>query len=242
MNRRTLFLSVLLLLCSLLAPLPEAEAGPDPKALAEEIARELGKKFRPDQLTVTTDGSTAYVEARGAWIDKIRIDSLRLEATLKPERTPVSGDADALAGLIASSVGELTLLEKDVNGYFAKNEESGFTGLHFDFTPSGFQAKGVYSATFLFTFRIRLAATGVLALRPEGIILDQVAMFVEGLKQPDSFTARVVSSVNPLLEFRDIPFPVTFKRLTMTEAEVTLTGGPKRLDQGATAVWKRPQP
>ena len=242
MTRRTLILTALFALCALLSPLSRAEAGPDPRALAEEIARELGKKFQPDQIVVTTDGATAYVEARGAWIDKIRIDSLKLEAALKPERAPVSGDADALAGLIASSVGELTLLEKDVNGYFAKNEESGFTGLHFDFTPKGFQAKGVYTASFLFTFRIRLAATGVLALRPEGIILDQVAMFVEGLKQPDSFTARVVSSVNPLLEFRDIPFPVTFKRLTMTDSEVTLTGGPKRLDQGATAVWKRPQP
>ncbi|MDL2263468.1 DUF2993 domain-containing protein [Synergistaceae bacterium OttesenSCG-928-I11] len=205
--------------------------------MARHIASLLGEKFSPESVTVTVRESRAYAEMKGAVLSRIRIDTMRLDALLTNRDQPLSDDVDSLASLIGYSRGELVLLERDVNAYFDDNDTRGFSNLVFDFKPEGFRADGVFSATFLFTLRIRLAATGVLGLGSDGVYLENVKIYTESIKQPDMLTNQVLSRVNPLIEWSDIPFKVEFKEIAMDDEAARMTGDPQPLE-GATHVWR----
>ena len=160
--------------------------------VANHVADLLYDKFKPEGLFVTVRDSRAYAEMKGAVISDIRIDTMRLDALLVNLDKPLVNDVDSLASLIGFSRGELVLAEKDVNDFFKKNDTKGFSKLVFDFTPKGFLAKGIFSADFIVTFRIRLAATGFLALKSDGVHLDKTSIFVENIKQPYSDRKSVV--------------------------------------------------
>ena len=233
------FLATIFVLLVLALPCWAAPAAPTDSEIASHMAKLLGEEFKPDSVTVTVKESISYAEMKGAVISKIRIDTMRLEALLTGRDKPLTNDARALASLIGFSRGEIVLTEKDVNAYFAVNEQSGFTNLKFDFTPKGFRADGLFSADFIVKFRIRLAATGVLALRPDGVYLDKVAIFVENMKQPEILTSQIISRVNPLLEWKSIPFKVEFKKISMDDTAARMTGNPKKFEGGSTNTWKK---
>jgi hypothetical protein len=216
---------------------PPAYAGFTDSEMASHMANLLGEKFSPESLSVTVKDSSAYAEMRGVVLSGIRIDSMRLSALLANRDAALSDDVDSLASLIGYSKGELILLEDDVNAYFDQNEQRGFSKLHFDFSPSGFKANGVFSAEFIFTLRIRLEARGILELKRDGVYLGNVSVYVEKIKQPDSLTKQIVSRVNPLLEFGDIPFSVKFDTLTMSDSSAEMSGSPEKFAGGSTAVW-----
>ena len=73
-------------------------------------------------------------------------------------------------------------------------------------------------------------------MKSDGVHLDKTSIFVENIKQPDSLTERIVNRINPLLEWRDIPFKVEFSKITMDEEATRMTGHPKKLEAGFTAV------
>lgn len=216
-----------------------AFALPSDAEMAQHVANLLGEKFKPESVTVTVKESRAYAEMKGSVLSKIRIDTMRLDALLTNRDKPLVNDVNSLSSLIGFSRGEIILLEKDVNAYFDNNDTKGFSHLVFDFTPQGFKANGVFSADFLFTLRIRLAATGNLALKSDGVYLDNVAIYVENLKQPASLTNQIISRVNPLIEWRDIPFKVEFKTVTMDDRSARMTGSPQKVTGGSSATWKR---
>lgn len=238
--KRHLMAIVPLILIFVLAASPAFAAIGANRSIAEDIAKLLAEKFNPESVSVTVLDSHAYAEMRGAILSKIRVDTMRLEAVLNDVPKSVSGDANSLARYIALSKGEIALAERDVNDYFAKNEKGGFSKLAFDFTDKGFKASGKYTGTFLITLTIRLDAMGVLALKRDGVYLHNVSIFVEKIRQPQTLTDQIIKRVNPLVEFKEIPFPVTFKKITMNDTEAKMTGYPQKFSGGVTAVWKRP--
>jgi hypothetical protein len=189
-------------------------------------------------VTVTVRESRAFAEMRGAVLSRIRIDTMRLDALLTNLDQPLSEDAESLASLIGYSRGEIVLLERDVNDYFSANDTRGFSNLVFNFKPGGFRAEGIFSATFLFTIRIRLAAAGILSLGSDGVYLDDVNIYTEGVKQPDMLTNQVLSRVNPLIEWSSIPFKVQFREISMDDDAARMTGYPKPLE-GAAYIWEK---
>ncbi|GHV27366.1 hypothetical protein FACS1894167_02260 [Synergistales bacterium] len=220
------------------APLRAGEHISD-EVVARKVASLLGKEFTPERITVTVLDSRLYAEMTGGVISDIRIDSMKIEALISNRESVLSDDAEALASLIGYSKGEMVMLEKDVNEYFAKNESGGFSKLVFDFLPGSFKAEGLFSADFLFKLRIRLAANGTLGLASDGINLSGVAIFIEGVKQPSFITEQIVSGVNPLIAWRDIPFKVEFKTVTIEDTRAVMSGNPKKFPGGSTAVWKK---
>ncbi|MDR1515055.1 MAG: DUF2993 domain-containing protein [Synergistaceae bacterium] len=220
-------------------PASQAYTGVSDADMAGRVASLLGESFSPDSLFVTVKESRAYAEMNGVVMSGIRIDAMRLNALLTNRDAALSGDVDALASLIGYSRGEIVLLEEDVNAYFATNEQSGFSNLRFDFSPSGFTARGVFSAEFIFTLRIRLAAKGVLGLGRDGVYLENTAIYVENVKQPDALTQQIISRVNPLLEFSDIPFKVVFDTVTMDDTSAKMSGSPAKITGGSTVEWKK---
>jgi hypothetical protein len=211
----------------------------DDEWMAGHIANLLGAGFSPESVTVTVRESRAYAEMRGAVLSGIRIDMMKLDALITRDRLALSDDVKSLASLIGYSRGEIVLLERDVNAYFDNNDTRGFSNLAFDFRPSGFKADGLFTASFVVTLRIRLSAEGVLALQSDGVCLDGVSIFVEGLRQPDVLTRQVLSRVNPLVAWDSIPFKVEFRAVSMDDDSAVMTGYPKRIEGGAAAEWRR---
>jgi hypothetical protein len=231
----TIFAALVLFSLSFVFHSASAEAS-DQK-MAERIASLLGEKFSPESLVVTVKESRAFAEMTGAVLSGIRIDVMRLDALLAGGDALAVEDVDSLASLIGYSKGEIVLLEKDVNSYFDNNDTKGFSNLKFDFTPGGFKADGIFSADFIFRLRIQLSAKGVLALESDGLYLDGVSIYVEKVKQPSALTNQIVSRVNPLLEWSDIPFKVEFKTVTMDDDAAVMTGNPQKIENGGRASW-----
>lgn len=233
------FAALCVLFCSFTAG---AEAAGEAQK-AREMGQRLVELFTPESISVTISagGGFAWVEAKGAVIDKIRVEDLKLRAMIKNDGEKFDmNDKDALAKQILMSRGELTLLEKDVNKLFSGDiETKGFSNLVFDFKPDGFTAQGVFTAQFLFTIRIRLRAQGHLALQPDGIYIEDVRIYTEGVQTPDGLVKMVTDRINPLLSFAKIPFPTEFKTVTMTDNAAILTGNPEKFEGGQTWRWKK---
>lgn len=237
------FSSLLLAAAVFAAFTQPVSAGEREKALAAEIGSALVSQLSPDSVSVVVsgEGTQAWVEVKGAMISKTRMESMKLRATLKnvPE-DGAAGYGSRLSEFIASSYGEAALAESDVNDYFSSGADSGgFSNLRFDFRPEGFAASGVYKAEFLFNLQIALDADGILGLREDGVYLENVSVAVQGVKQPDNVTQLIIGKINPLLSFKDIPFPVEFSRITMSASHVVMTSDPKPLTDGERWSWHK---
>jgi len=237
--KKYVFLILSLLLASCSSNL-SAEAALQ-NALPEAMGKNITSVFRPESAAVTVKGQTAWIEINGGTIDGIRIDKMKLLAVLQEVSTP-DGSTDSasyLAQMIKSSKGEVVLAEKDVNDYFNKNENpEGFSELQFDFKKEGFTASGKFRTRIIIDIELPISAKGMLGLRNDGVYLENTDIKVEGMSQPEVLTNMIVSKLNPLLEFKAIPFPVTFEKITMTEKAAIMTGEPKEFKGGDTWKWK----
>ena len=238
--KKYMFLILSLLFTSCTMNLPAHAALQN--ALPETIGKNIAAVFRPESAAVTVKGQTAWIEINGGIIDGIRIEKMKLLAILQDVSTP-DGSTDStsyLAQMIKSSKGEVVLAEKDVNDYFNKNENpEGFSDLRFDFKREGFTASGKFRTRIIIDIELPISAKGVLGLRNDGVYLENTVIKVEGMSQPEVLTNMILSKLNPLLEFKDIPFPVTFKKINMTEKAAIMTGEPKEFKGGDTWKWKK---
>ena len=205
--------------------------------MALKLAGKLGAEFAPESMFVRVDGIRAFAEARGIYLSGVRIDRLQIEAILTDSDVPEGGDVGSLASIIGYSWGEVELLASDINDYFSAHETRGFSGLAVRFNPGGFAAEGVFTKSLLFTFRIKLAATGKLGLRPDGVYIEEPAIYVENLRQPGFLVSEIMERANPLIKWSDIPFKVVFRDINVTDHSAVMTGGPRCFSSGAEAVW-----
>jgi hypothetical protein len=210
--------------------------------LPGSIGRNIAAEFKPESAAVRVKGRTAWIEINGGTIDGIRIDKMKLLAVLH-EVSTVDGSVDSasyLTHMIKSSIGEVVLAEKDVNDYFKKNENpEGFSELQFDFKKEGFSASGKFRTKIIVDMELPISAKGVLGLHDDGVYLENTVIKVEGMSQPEFLTNMIVSKLNPLLEFKDIPFPVTFEKIIMTDKAAIMTGEPKEIKDGETYKWEK---
>ena len=221
----------------------KAYAGAAEMDTARKIGEALKNEFTPDHVSVTVaeGGRRAWAECDGAHISGIKIKAIKIDAAIDPEAVKNAGTGEEIMGGIKSSKGEITLAESDVNEYFANGGgASGFSGLAFDFTPKGYTAKGRFEAELLvLKINLNLKAEGKLSLKSDGVYLSDTVIYAEGARQSDTITELVTDRVNPLLSFSEIPFPVEFSRLSMTEDTVTMSGNPEKAGRGERWSWKK---
>ena len=208
--------------------------------IEEEVGKLLVEEFDPEKITVqaTGGGSFLYAKATGIVIEGVRIESVSLYAMMKePPKDLDEKDKYKLADLILYSRGEVVLLEKDFADYTSKEigDIKGFKDLECDFSKDGIKVSGVYKATFLFTFNIRLEAISKLAFDEKGLYLTETALYVAGVRQPDYITAQLLDRINPLIERERIPFPVRITTIDFQDDRIVITGNPQRLKNAN--VW-----
>lgn len=221
----------------------EVSAGTAEADAARKIGEALRNEFSPDRVSVTVsnDGKRAWAECAGAVISGIKIKEIKLDAAIDPEAMKSAETGEEIISCIESSKGEITLAERDVNEYFASGEAaSGFSGLAFDFTPKGYKAKGRFEAELLvLKLDLDLKAEGKLGLKSDGVYLEDTVIYAEGARQSDTITELVTDRVNPLLSFSEIPFPVEFSRIRMTNDAVTMSGNPGKAKRGESWSWEK---
>ena len=214
--------------------------------MPEAIGKNIVAEFRPEAAVIKVKNKTAWIEMTGGVIDGIRIEKMKLlaelEETIVPNENGSESSKSSLAKMIRSSKGEVVLAEKDVNDYFKKNENpDGFSNLQFDFTPAGFTATGNFITKIIIDLDLPIFAKGILGLHDNGVYLDKTSITVKGINQPDALTNLLLSKINPLLEFKDIPFPVAFEKIKMTEKAAVMTGEPREFKGGVRWEWNKPQ-
>ena len=212
--------------------------------ISEIIGKNIVAEFHPETAVIKVKNKTAWIDMTGGVIDGIRIEKMKLlaqlEDTIVPNDNGSESSSSSLAKMIKSSKGEVVLAEKDVNDYFKKNENpEGFSNLQFDFTPEGFTAGGNFVTNIIIEIDLPIFAKGTLGLHDDGVYLDKTSITVKGINQPDVLTNLLLSKINPLLEFKDIPFPVTFEKIKMTEKAAIMTGEPKEFKGGVRWEWNK---
>ena len=209
--------------------------------IEEEVGKLLVKEFNPEKLMVqaTEGGSFLYAKATGITIEGVRIDSVSLYAMMKePPKDISQEDKYKLADLIYFSRGEVVILEKDLEDYTSKEIEDikGFKDLKCDFSREGIKLSGVYTATFLFTFNVKLEATSKLKFDDNGLYLTDTTLYVAGIKQPQYMTSQLLERINPLISKNKIPFPVRITDIIFLDDRIVITGNPKPLKDAN--IWK----
>ena len=207
----------------------------------ETVGKLLVREFNPESIFVqaTNGGSFLYAKATGIMLEGVRIESISISAMMKgmPDKQHTQ-DKYGLADMIYMSRGEIVLLTKDVNDYFKRTMDDikGFKNLTCNFSKDGFKISGVYTAKFIFTFNIKLSAIGRLGIKEDGLHVVDTNFYIDGVKQPEMITKRLLQEINPLIKKKKIPLPIAFKEINMNGERVVITGNPQPLSSGS--VWK----
>lgn len=207
----------------------------------ETVGKLLVREFNPESIFVqaTNGGSFLYAKATGVVLEGVRIESISISAMMKglPDKSHTQ-DKYGLADMIYMSRGEIVLLTKDVNDYFKRTMDDikGFKNLQCVFGKDGFKISGVYTAKFIFTFNIKLSAIGQLGIKEDGLHVVDTNFYIDGVRQPEMLTKRLLQEINPLIKKKKIPFPITFKEINMNSERVSITGNPQPLTSGS--IWK----
>lgn len=238
------FLPIIVCAIILLTSGPGSTEGFQEGALAGTIGESLISIFKPKEIKVKVRrrAPEVWIEASGCETSGVGIERIRLLAELYEDigDEKISDDPSQLAQIIKNSVGEIILSEKDVNEYFRKSANpDGFSDLRFDFQKDGFTAKGKFKTKIIFEVELPLTADGILALRDNGVYLENTVIKIEGITQPQVVTEMILSKINPLLEFKAIPFPVMFTEITMNDTSAILTGSPKIFKEGSIWKWNK---
>ncbi len=238
---RILRLGLLFLMIASLNLFPSpAYAG---ERIEEKVGRLLVKEFDPERITVqaTGGGSFLFAKATGVVIEGVRVESISLYAMMKEPPNNINvEDKDhkyKLADLIHYSRGEVVLLEKDFVDYTGREikDIKGFKNLECDFSKSGIRVSGAYTATFLFTFNIRMEVLSKLAFDDKGLYLTETTLYVAGVRQPEYITSQLLERINPLIAKEKIPFPVRITKIDFADDRIVITGNPKPLKDAN--VW-----
>lgn len=211
--------------------------------LSTRLLRNLVESLAPESLELVLEGGPdasgavrrLYFEARGAKQGGIRIESLRLEALfVKFDLGGPSGNGGSAPG--EGNLGDLNVseavqgyfegrvLEKDLNDFLLGATLTGggaeWRNLRFDLRPGGFSASarfasGVVSARVVVESELEIEDRDRLRMRNYRISVNNaetdMAMILDAIEK-----------AQPLLDFRDFPFPVRLRELTVDEDALVL--------------------
>ena len=242
-RRTALFFAAILAVSAFFFLAPALPAASQGVPLTDEgraalLRAALEKKFSPQSMDVHFEGGPdakgfvkkAVVRAGGAVIDKLRVDSLVMEASNVQFNPPEDWERK----LEVKSSGETrtrgVILEKDINEALAKSvkKDPKWQSMRMDLSPEKIKAVGVYETHFLFKFHLVVKLTGKLAASPDGkqIFIRDYKLNVSGLTMPQGLTEDVIEKVQPIIDFRESPFPVSVKKVVMDDTTIAFVSDP----------------
>jgi hypothetical protein len=218
-------------------------AGAQEKTLSNEgraalLRSALERKFSPQSMDVRLEGGPdekgfvkrAVVRAKGAVIDRLRVESLVMEASDLQFNPPEEWDKQLEVKRAGETRSRGMILEKDINAAMAESvkHDKKWKSIRMDLSPQQIKAVGVYETYFLFKLHLVVKLTGRLDASPDGkqIFIRDYKLNVSGLTMPQGLTEDVIEKVQPIIDFRESVFPVSVKKIVMDDTSISFVSDP----------------
>ncbi len=226
-------------LAILLIALPAAAQAPatdDGRAALLKAA--LEKKFSPQSMDVLLEGGPdakgfvkrAVVRAKGAVIDKLRVDTLVMEASDLQFNAPEEWETKLEVKSAGDTRSRGVILEKDINAAMKESVkgDNKWKSIRMDLSPERIKAVGVYETHFIFKLHLVVKLTGKLDASPDGkqIFIRDYKLNVSGFSMPQGLTDDVIDKVQPIIDFRKSVFPVSVKKIVMDDTSISFVSDP----------------
>jgi hypothetical protein len=213
--------------------IPQSEEG-----RAALLRSALERKFAPQSMEVRLEGGPdakgfvkkAVVRARGAVIDKLRVDTLVMEASDLQFNPPEEWSRHLEVKSAGDTRSRGVILETDINAAMSESvkDDKKWKSIRMDLSPTQIKAVGVYETYFIFKLHLVAKLTGVLAASPDGkqIFIRDYKLNVSGMTMPQGLVEDVIEKVQPIVDFRKSVFPVSVKKIVMDDKSISFVSDP----------------
>jgi hypothetical protein len=227
-----------LALVALAAALPASAAPATETERAALLKEVLERKFSPQSMDVRLEGGPdargfvkkAVVRAKGAVIDRLRVETLVMEAENLQFNPPEEWEKKLEVKTAGETRSRGVILEKDINAAMAESVKGDkkWKSIRMDLSPQQIKAVGVYETYFLFKLHLVVKLTGRLAASPDGkqIFIRDYKLNVSGFSMPQGLTDDVIEKVQPIIDFRESVFPVSVKKIVMDDNSISFVSDP----------------
>ena len=218
----------------------------------EDLLNFYVKKFTPEKATLIISDkpdetglfNDVYLDLQGVVIEKLRLSSLVVNMRGVQFNEPSEWSKGNVECLDAISVlATATLLEKDINESIENRTFGSGDGEWHDMSmkilPSGLSGKGYYKYSFL---DILIEINSKLKIvKGKELWLDNPAVKVNKLDLPDYVTKKALSAIQPLVDLREFPLPLTLSRVELKKGSATLSSRtlPKALKGGLKYTYSK---
>ena len=218
----------------------------------EDLLNFYVKKFTPEKATLIISDkpdetglfNDVYLDLQGVVIEKLRLSSLVVNMRGVQFNEPSEWSKGNVECLDAISVlATATLLEKDINESIENRTFGSGDGEWHDMSmkilPSGLGGKGYYTYSIL---DILIEINSKLKIvKGKELWLDNPAVKVNKLDLPDYVTRKALSAIQPLVDLREFPLPLTLSRVELKKGSATLSSRtlPKALKGGLKYTYSK---
>ena len=209
------------------------------------------KKFRPEKaLLIISDKpdptgmfNDIYMDLKGLNIDKLRLESLTFRMKGVQFNEPSEwkrGNVeckDAIQDLATAAI-----LERDIN-HSIENKSFGsddhWHNVQMSINPSGLTGKGYYKAGILDVL-INIDS-GLRIAKGKELWLNNPKVKVNKLDMPDYMTRQALSKIQPLVDLKKFPLPVTLHKVQLKKGSAVLSTRtlPKELTGGIRYTYPK---
>ncbi len=209
--------------------------------LADEVEDLFGfyiRKFTPEsaQLIISDmpDSSgqfnDVWLDLKGVMIDKFRMDTLKVRMKGVQFNEPSnwkSGNVECLSAISVQALAEI--YERDIN----KSIEDKTFGdgrdewhdLSMTIKPSGLKGRGYYNTggKFLNLDILIEIASGLRIVKGKELWLKDPQVKINKLDLPDYVTKKALSEIQPLVDLREFPLPLSLHKVELRDGSAVLT-------------------
>ena len=192
---------------------------------------------KPDETGLFSD---IYMDLKGVHIENLRMDRLTFRMRGVQFNEPsewAKGNVECNDAIQIQALA--TLLEKDINEAiesktFGDNDK--WHDVSLGITPQGLKGKGYYTADAkLFNLDILMEITsGLKIVKGKELWLDNPVVKVNKLDVPDYVTKKALTRIQPLVDLRKFPLPMTLHKVELKKGSANLSTRtlPKALANG----------
>ncbi len=224
-------------------------------AFADEVNDLLNfyvKKFTPEKATLIISDkpdatglfNNVYMDLQGVVIDKLRLSSLVVSMRGVQFNEPsewAKGNVeckDAISVLATATLYESDINKSIANKNFGKKDEH-WHDLAMKIKPSGLNGRGYYKYSLL---DILIEIDSKLKIvKGKELWLDNPQLKVNKLDVPDYVTKKALSKIQPLVNLRKFPLPLTLHKVELKDGSATLSSRtlPKALKGGLKYTYSK---
>ena len=199
---------------------------------------------KPDSTGMFND---IYMDLKGVVIENLRLDRLTFRMKGVQFNEPSQWARGNVECSDAISVNALvTLLEKDINNAIeAKTfgQEDHWHDVSMAITPSGLKGRGYYkAAAMIMKLDVLLEIdSGLKVVQGKELWLNNPVVRANKLDVPDYITKKALTRIQPLVDLREFPLPVSLHKINLKKGSAVLSTRklPEALSKGLKYSYKK---